>query len=501
MHAPSGRPKPPPAPPPSLVRDLRRLLGDEGLLLDPTRLLSYESDGLCLVAEQASLVALPKDTAQAAAAMGLLYRAGLPVVPRGAGTGLTGGAAPVVGGAVLSLARMRQILFIDGDDRYARVEAGVVNADLSKAVKPHGLYYAPDPSSQMACTLGGNLANNSGGPHCFKHGNTSRHLLGAVWLEPDGSLLDLSGPRLDPDGLDLLGFMLGSEGTLGLATELTLNLLPLPERVETLLGIFADLASACQAVSDLIAAGLEPAAIEILDRLTIEAVEASVFRAGYPQHASAVLLIECDGRRAEVLALCAELEVLLRSRGAFEVRRAASESERKLLWAGRKGAFGAMGRIAPDLYVADAVVPRTRLAELVVFASEVCRERRLKLANVFHAGDGNLHPNICYDRRDPDEVRRVLEAGDLILRKCLEFGGSLSGEHGIGIEKREHMCAAFSQADLDAMGAVRRAFDPARRMNPGKLLPTRACLELRTAAPPPLPTPGATPPPPAEARP
>jgi FAD/FMN-containing dehydrogenase len=213
-----------------------------------------------------------------------------------------------------------------------------------------------------------------------------------------------------------------------------------------------------------------------------------------------VLLIECDGRRAEVLALCAELEELLRSRGAFEVRRAASESERKLLWAGRKGAFGAMGRIAPDLYVADAVVPRTRLAELVVFASEVCRERSLKLANVFHAGDGNLHPNICYDRRDPAEVRRVLEAGDLILRKCLEFGGSLSGEHGIGIEKREHMCAAFSQADLDAMGAVRRAFDPARRMNPGKLLPTRACLELRTAAPPPLATPQA-PPPPAEARP
>jgi glycolate oxidase subunit GlcD len=471
--------------PPSkaLLRDLRRVLGEPGLLLDPTKLLAYESDGLCLVAEHASLVVLPRTTEQASQALRLLFEAGLPVVPRGAGTGLTGGASPVAGGAVLSLARMRDILFIDADDRYARVQAGVVNVDLSAAVKPHGLYYAPDPSSQQACTLGGNLANNSGGPHCFKHGNTARHLLGALWLEPDGTPVDLSSPVLDPEGLDLLGFLVGSEGTLGVATELTLNLLPLPEKVETLLGIYRHLDEACQAVSDLIRAGLEPAAIEILDRLTIEAVEASVFRAGYPRDAGAVLLIECEGRSAEVEALCSALEALMRQRGAFELRRANSAAERKQLWAGRKGAFGAMGRIAPDLYVADAVVPRTRLAELVAYASAVCAERRLKLANVFHAGDGNLHPNICYDRRDPDEVRRVLEAGDLILNKCVEFGGSLSGEHGIGLEKREHMCSAFKQADLDAMAAVRRAYDPAGRMNPGKLLPTRACLELRTAPP------------------
>jgi FAD/FMN-containing dehydrogenase len=297
---------------------------------------------------------------------------------------------------------------------------------------------------------------------------------------PDGEVLDLSEPREEPEGLDLVGFFVGSEGTLGIATEATVRLTPIPERTETLLAMYRSLEAACDTVSTIIAAQLQPSAIEILDKLTIEAVEASVFRAGYPTGVEAVLLMDVDGTEEEVSELVGELERVITDHGGYDLRRASSAPERTALWAGRKGAFGAMGRIAPDLYVADAVVPRTKLRELVAYCTEVARARNLKLANVFHAGDGNLHPNLCYDRRDTDEVRRVLEAGDLILRRCIELGGSLSGEHGIGVEKRDLMCDAFSQASLDAMLAVRRAWDPAGRMNPTKLLPTRACLEIHT---------------------
>lgn len=466
-----------------LVDDLVAFLGPAGVVADRERLSTYESDGLALFRQAPWLVVLPRDTAQASRAMARLWADGLAIVPRGAGTGLSGGATAVRGGAVLSTARMRDLLELDVENRFARVQAGLVNAHLSKACAGHGLFYAPDPSSQQACTLGGNFANNSGGPHCFKYGSTVRHVLGVVAVDARGDVLDLSEPRLDPLGLDLVGVLTGSEGTLVLATELTLRLLPTPERTETLLAVFGKLGQACDAVSDLIARNLEPSAIEILDRLTIEAVEASVYRAGYPLDADAVMLLDVEGSTAEVDEIVEELEAVLHANGGRELRRASTALERKRLWAGRKGAFGAMGRVAPDLYVTDAVVPRTRLAELVAGTAEICRELGLKLANVFHAGDGNLHPNICYDGRDANEVARVLEAGHRIQELCLAAGGALSGEHGLGLEKRDGMCALYNQADLDAMGKLRDAFDPERRMNPDKLLPTRPCMELRTAPP------------------
>ncbi len=465
--------------PPPVEQELRAVCGARGVIASRTGLLPYESDGLALLQVAPELVVLPRSTDEVAACMRILHRAGVPVVGRGAGTGLSGGATPVAGGVVLSTARMRQVLEVDPENMYARVQAGVVNVDLSGACAAHRLFYAPDPSSQMACTIGGNVAENSGGPHCFKHGATTQHVLGLVLVTHDGQVLDLSGPQVDPLGYDLLGLFTGSEGTFGIATEVTVRLTRAPEVVEVLLSVFADLDAACDAVSDVIAARLEPSAIEILDRLTIEAVEKSVFAAGYPRDAGAVLLIEVEGERVEVETTARDVRAILAARGALDVRSARGAEERKQLWAGRKGAFGAMGRVAPDLYVADAVVPRTKLRQLVKRSVEIARERNLRLATVFHAGDGNLHPNICYDRRDADEVRRVLEAGHLILKTCVEAGGSLTGEHGVGLEKMAEMELLFSPDDLDAMCRVRDAFDPDRRMNPGKLIPVRACGEMR----------------------
>jgi glycolate oxidase subunit GlcD len=377
---------------------------------------------------------------------------------------------------------MRDVLELDAADRFARVQAGVVNVDLTSLCRHEHLAYAPDPSSQMACTIGGNVANNSGGPHCFKYGATTRHVLGLVLVLSDGTVLDLAGPELDPAGYDLVGLFVGSEGTLGIATEVTVRLVPVPAVVEVQLALFRALDDACDSVSDIIAAGLEPAALEILDKLTIDAVERSVFAAGYPREAEAVLLVELEGGEADVAAQARDVLALLERRRPLEVRRARDPVERKKLWAGRKGAFGAMGRIAPDLYVADAVVPHTRLRELVLRSVAICRERNLRLATAFHAGDGNLHPNICYDRRDADEVERVLEAGHLILAECVAAGGALTGEHGVGLEKLAEMELYFSREDLAAACRVREAWDPARRMNPGKVVPTHACLEVRSAA-------------------
>jgi len=468
---------------PELLRRLRDLLGDAGLITDVGRRLSYESDGLSLERGLAEVVLLPADTREAAAAMALLYEARVNVVPRGAGTGLSGGATPIDGGAVIGTARMRKVLHVDTIDRWARVQAGVVNVDLTRACAGDGLFYAPDPSSQQACTIGGNVANNSGGPHCFRYGSTGRHVLGLTVVTATGEVLELGGPGREDEGLDLIGLFVGSEGMLGLATEVVVRLLPAPERVETLLALFDDLDACCDAVSEMIAARLEPSAIEILDKLTIQAVEASVLRAGYPEDAEAVLLIDVDGGNEEVAATVEDILAICMRRGALEVRRAADAGERKKLWAGRKGAFGAMGRIAPDLYVADVVAPRTKLRQIVTYATEVARERGLKLSNVFHAGDGNLHPNISYDRRNTDEVRRVLEAGDLIMQRCVDLGGALTGEHGVGLEKREQMCMVYSDVDLDEMTRARRALDSAGILNPGKLIPTRGCREVRTRRP------------------
>jgi glycolate oxidase subunit GlcD len=463
-----------------LAQELRSILGPRGLIDDPTKLLPYESDGLAMMAVPPELVCLPRDTQEAAACLALLHRAGVPVVARGAGTGLAGGATPVAKGVVVSTARMRDILEVNPIDRFARVQAGVVNVDLTRVASRHGLRYAPDPSSQMACTIGGNVANNSGGPHCFKHGATTRHIRGLVIVTHDGEILDLSEPHLDPVGYDLVGLFVGSEGTFGLATEVTVKLVPTPAMEEVVLAVFSTLDDACDSVSEIIASRLEPSALEILDKLTIEAVEASVFAAGYPVGAEAVLLMEVEGAGPEVEGTSRAIRKIVDRHSPLDVRSARNAEERRKLWAGRKGAFGAMGRIAPDLYVADAVVPRSRLRELVRTTIAICRERNLRLANVFHAGDGNLHPNICYDRRNEEEVARVLEAGHLILKACVEAGGALTGEHGVGLEKVEQMDLLFTPDDLDTMCRVRDVWDPERRMNPGKLVPLRACMELRT---------------------
>lgn len=464
----------------SLLQALRSIVGDEGLVTGLTARTAYDCDGLTLQRRTPDLVLLPRSTDETARCMRLLHEEGIPVVPRGAGTGLSGGATPIEGGVTIGTARMRDILELDAANRYARVQAGVVNVELTRCCSKEGLFYAPDPSSQAACTIGGNVAENSGGPHCFKHGSTTRHVLGLVVVTPTGEVLDLSEPDPEPWGYDLTGLFVGCEGMFGLATEVTIRLTPKPPVTETLLSIFPSLDACCEAVSDIIAARLEPSAIEILDRLTIEAVEASVFAAGYPKDAEAVLLLEIEGGEAEVAATTERIEPILESHGQLELRCARDAGERKRLWAGRKGAFGAMGRIAPDLYVADVVAPRTRLQEIVRIATDIAAERNLKISNVFHAGDGNLHPNISYDRRNPEEVAKVLEAGDLIMQACIERGGSLTGEHGVGLEKQAMMERLFSEEDLRTMLQVRAALDPDQRMNPGKMIPLRACMELRT---------------------
>jgi len=466
-----------------LIAELRSVVGAAGLVLDHVRRKPYEYDGLPFKKCAPALVVLPASTEEVARCMAILHRAGVPIVPRGAGTGLAGGATPVEGGAVVGTARMQRVLEVNVEDRFARVEAGLVNLDLSRACAAGGLFYAPDPSSQMACTIGGNVANNSGGPHCFKYGTTARHVLGLKIVTPEGDVLDLTEPEVDPLGYDLVGLFVGCEGMFGIATEVSARLMPLPEVTETLLAIFDSLDECCESVSEIIAARLEPSAIEILDKLTIRAVEASVYAAGYPAQAEAVMLLESEGSAVEVGANVADMVAILERRGVLEIRRARDEKQRKKLWAARKSAFGAMGRIAPDLYVADVVVPRTRLREIVMSATGICARRGLKLANVFHAGDGNLHPNISFDRRDAAEVENVLAAGREIMELCIAAGGSLSGEHGIGLEKREEMRLVFGDEDLATMLRVRASWDRAERMNPGKLIPVRTCMEIRTTAP------------------
>jgi glycolate oxidase subunit GlcD len=384
---------------------------------------------------------------------------------------------------VIECSRMNRILRIDAENRVAVVEPGVVNAELSKAVARHGLFYAPDPSSQMACTLGGNVAENSGGPHTLKYGTTTQHVLALELVLPDGELVRVGAASGFPAGYDLVGAVVGGEGTLGIVTEITLRLSAVPERAETLLGIFPDVVSACRVVGAIIRSGLVPAALEIVDKRTIAAVEASVYAAGLPTDAGAVLLVELDGPAIALGRQVERVRALALEAGAREVAVARDAAERARFWRARKGAFGAMGRLAPDLYVHDAVVPRSRLPEILERVCEIGDPHRLRLSNVFHAGDGNLHPNISFDRRDPDELRRVVAAGEEILRVCVEAGGVISGEHGIGTEKRAYLPLVFSEADLGAMCRLRAAFDPDGVCNPGKIFPTtRFCMEANPKA-------------------
>jgi glycolate oxidase subunit GlcD len=464
--------------PRALAARLRAIPEVAEVIEEPAALFTYESDGLTLLRGAPLAVAFPLSTAAVAAIVRACAEADVAFVARGAGTGLSGGATPADGCVVIECSRMDRILEIDATNRTAVVQPGVVNARLSEAVAGLGLHYAPDPSSQSACTIGGNVAENSGGPHTLKYGTTSPHVLAIEIVLPDGSIARLGRRDGHASGYDLRGVFVGSEGTLGIATAVTVRLVPIPEVVCVLLASFRDLVAACRTVSAIVREGIVPAALEAMDDRTIAAVEDSVYAAGYPRDARAVLLVELDGTEVAVAHERARVETLCRGEAAIEVRVARDAAERLALWRGRKGAFGAMGRLAPDLYVHDAVVPRTRLPEVVERINRAAEEQGVRIANILHAGDGNLHPNLSFDRRDAAQMERVRRVGEEILRICIEAGGVLSGEHGIGIEKRDYMGLLFSEADLAPMRWVHEAFDPDDRCNPGKVLPApRACTE------------------------
>jgi glycolate oxidase len=455
---------------PGLFRELEAIVGPRGVIRDPERLLVYESDGLTQYRVPPRAVVLPGTEGEVARVLATLHEAGIPIVPRGAGTGLSGGALATEGGVLVGTSRLSRILSVDPTNRRARIQPGVINANLTRATLPHGLIYAPDPSSQSACTLGGNVAENSGGPHCLKYGVTSRYVTALRVALPDGSIVDLGGTDTLGE-LDLLGAFIGSEGCFGMAVEIEVALIPAPEGARTLLGIFHSMEDAGRAVTAIMADGLLPAALEIVDRETIRAVEASVFAAGFPTDAGAALVVEFDGLEAGLDEALHAAGDLCRTYGAREVRLARTSEERQAVWLARKKAFGAMGRIAPDLLVQDATVPRSQLPRVLAEIQEIGERYQLTVANVFHAGDGNLHPNLLFDRRDPDQLARVEAASSEIMRVCIAAGGTITGEHGVGIDKRRYLPLVCEPPVLWAMGELRRVFDPEGRCNPGKVLP------------------------------
>ena len=466
-----------------LVTHLRGLTGRDRVISDPEELLVYECDGVPHYKARPRAVVFPASTEEVAAVMRALSEARVAHAPRGAGTGLSGGALAVGGGVQLSLARMRRVLKVDAENLLAVVEAGVVNSQVSRAAARFGLHYAPDPSSQATCTVGGNVAENAGGIHCLKYGTTVDHVLGLKVVLSDGRVVELGGAGGEAAGYDLAGLFVGSEGTFGVATEATLRLTPVAPSVRTLLADFASLDDASRAVSAVVAAGIIPAALEMVDGETIRAVERSVFAAGLPADAEAALLVELDGFEAGLDAEVGRVRALCVGHGARGVRLAGDEAERRRLWAARKGAFGALGRVSPDLMLQDAVVPRSRLPEVLAEVGRTAARHRLRVANLFHAGDGNLHPVICYDARRPEEVRRVQEAGREIMQACVRAGGTITGEHGVGLDKKDYLPLVFSDDDLRAMLEVRAAFDPAGLCNPGKVIPALGgCGEGRAVA-------------------
>ncbi len=465
-----------------LQRDLEAIVGPGAVLSDPEELLVYESDGLTLFRALADFVVFPTSAEHVAAVVRLANRAELPFVARGAGTGLSGGCLPAEGGIVLSMMRMNRVLEVDYDNQLAVVEPGLVNLHLSSRVGPKGYYYAPDPSSQQACTIGGNIANNSGGPHTLKYGVTTNHVLGLEVVMPDGEIVWLGGMTREAPGYDLAGVFVGSEGTFGIATKVVVRILKKPQAVKTVLAVFEHVDGASEAVSAIIARGLVPAAVEMIDQLTIQAVE-DAFGCGYPRDAAAALLVELDGLAVGMAAQTEGIVAACRDAGAREIRTARDEAERALLWKGRKSAFGAYGRVSPAYMVMDGVIPRTKLPYVLRRVNEIVAAHGLRVGNVFHAGDGNLHPNILYDPRRPGEEARVVAAGAEIMKVCAEVGGSISGEHGIGLEKSDFMPFIFSAADLALMRRLKNAFNPTGLCNPGKVFPTKkSCVEVGPVA-------------------
>jgi glycolate oxidase len=459
---------------PELISRLTEICGREFVLTHPDELATYRSDGLLHYRQVPVAAVLPADTAQVAQVVRACYEARVPFVARGSGTGLSGGALPVAEGVLIGLARMRRILSIDLPNQRVVVQPGVTNLAVSHAVAPTH-FYPPDPSSQIVCSIGGNVAENSGGAHCFKYGFTTNYIHALEVVLPDGSLVTMDR---DAPGYDLLGAFVGSEGTLGIACEITLRVIPAPESIRTLLAFFADTGSAGDAVTAIVDAGIVPGAIEMMDQLSIEAAEQST-GAGYRLDAGAALLVEVDGPVEECEPLVAQLTECCENAGAFEVRAARDDAERDLIWRTRKAAFAAMGRISPAYYVQDGVIPRTRLAEVLRRIDTLADDYRLRVANVFHAGDGNLHPLVCYDDRVDGEAARAEELAGLIIRACVDAGGSITGEHGVGVDKKAHMPSMFAEEDLATFQRLRCAFDPDGLANPGKVMPTpRLCGEV-----------------------
>jgi glycolate oxidase len=461
----------------ALLARLRDAVGDEGMITSPAAVQTYACDGLTGRRVSPAAVVLPLSTDEVAEVVRACLEAHVPFVARGAGTGLSGGALPVADGVVIGLSRMRSILDIDLENHQVTVQPGVTNLEVSKAVRPLGYFYAPDPSSQQVCTIGGNVAENSGGAHCLKYGFTTHHVLGATFVSADGRIARLGGRVRDSAGYDLLGMVVGSEGTLGIVTEVVLRIVRVPESTETVLAAFSTMGDAGEAVSRIIAAGITPAAIEMMDRLAIQACE-EIVHAGYPD-CGAALIVELDGPSVESSAFLSQVIDICTASGATETRVAATEAERALIWKARKAAFASMGRISPNYYVQDGVIPRTRLRDVLESITALSATYGLRVANVFHAGDGNLHPLVLYDDTEPGAGARALELAGLILELCIAAGGSITGEHGVGSDKACYMPKMFSPGSIAVMGRVRDAFDPSDLCNPGKALPTpRLCGEV-----------------------
>jgi glycolate oxidase len=462
---------------PDLVPELERICGAANVVSHPHALRTYESDGLLQYAVTPRVAVLPDTAEQVRDVVRACHRSGTPWVARGSGSGLSGGALPVEDGVLIVLTRLRRIVEVDLPNQRVVAEPGVTNLAISHAVAPTH-FFPPDPSSQIVCSVGGNVAENSGGAHCFKYGFTTNYVTGLEVVLPDGQLVELGGKGVDMPGYDLVGAFVGSEGTLGVATRVTLRVVSRPQAVRTLVAFFDSTAAAGQAVSDIVAAGLIPGAMEMMDRLSIQAVEEAT-NAGYPTDAAAALIVELDGSAAECDARFDEVVAICRANEATGVRVAADEAERELIWKARKAAFAAMGRLSPNYYVQDGVIPRTRLPEVLRRIDELAAEAGLRVANVFHAGDGNLHPLVLYDSAvagEPERAERL--AGEIVLA-CVEAGGSITGEHGVGVDKKRYMPRQFAEADLDAFQRLRCAFDPAGLANPGKVMPTpRLCGEV-----------------------
>jgi glycolate oxidase len=460
-----------------LLERLQAIVGPGALIHTPSELLVYECDGFTIEKNRPDIVVFPTSTEQVVAIVKVCNELDVPFLPRGAGTSLAGGCLPVGGGVVLSLARMKRILEVDYRNRSAVVEPGVVNLWLTNHLKPAGWHFAPDPSSQGACTIGGNVATNSGGPHTLKYGVTVNHVLGLEFVLPEGQVVRTGGPAEDNPGYDLTGVMVGSEGTFGIATKIWVRITRNPEAYRTLLGVFETVDDATNTISDIIGAGIVPAALEMLDRLILQAVEAA-FHFGFPLDAGAVLIMEVDGLDAGLDADAERIIEIARRNGAREVRRANSDAERLLLWKSRKQAFGAVGRLAPSYCTQDGVVPRSQLPHILRQIQRIGEKHQIRICNVFHAGDGNIHPILLFDERDADQVQRVLSASHEILEECIAVGGSVTGEHGIGVEKIDFMPKLFTPEDLGMMTRLKAAFNPEGRCSPRKMLPTAgACIE------------------------